>query len=730
MNDGISETITIRMLRHTGETALYVIALALPWEIFQRLPSSGLTLVKIAGMFVIIAAAGIWIQTDRKTSGKRFRVFRTGMEYPLLLFLSICAFSSLYSLDRTATFFQLRVYLAYLLFFYAAAYLVTSGQMAHRLFILYIFSGLVVALLTIIESRGWLWPVFWDTPWGWSEKQLLYYFRQGIPMRIAATSIDFNQGALYLLVGFGASLFLSIPTRQAPWYRYGLMLVSVVFFIALLYTMSRSALLIAAGMIILFPATLPIGKNKRWLFLFFSAIPFCIILTFMLVRPNFFLLFLERIQEGLTLKEGSARGRLLVYRLAWHLVPQYSLKGCGLGAIDTAMARSPYAEDAVMTLHSMPFKILLELGIPGLLAYGWVVFRGIWIPWKRMSNQENQASTRAFIATAISIFLLTLVQPFPFLPHYPFLLSLGFGPLVNTWKDKPDSPPRKQGAPFLYPLMIALVLAAGIIGINFIYFQCHAGKMIHFSDCFTAGEEAENNARWHEAETAFREAESIATAEHSFQNYAYHAILENLVELRKLYLQPEKFLATPKNIQAADMARAMRARITLIMGDTDKAETILSTLQDNGACSRNILFMSGNVLWQQGKYALAIRAYQKAATCPPVMGDLVYQARKRLESLGKAPSLPEQLERAMLLRKLGKWEDAISLYREIWHTNAGNPGAADACFNLGVSEEIKGNPQKALSLYKKTLRLLPCHFAAKRRIYTLEKESKKTHERD
>ncbi|MDQ1256389.1 MAG: O-antigen ligase family protein, partial [Candidatus Hydrogenedentes bacterium] len=484
-----------RVLCAVGGMLVAVVAVSLPWELYQQTPFRGMTLTKLAGSAAIPVAVAL-------TFLRRARAIpKTSLEAPIVLFALMCAVSIAFSLDPAVSARQFISYVTYLAFLGAMVVLVRDATSARFHAALYTLSASGMAALTLLCAAGAAWPMRWGTA-SWAVQRLILEYRDGVAMRMTAASGDFNLAALELLVAFAAALYLFYGTKLRFITRLGLHALQIVLFAAIVVTMSRSGILIAAALCV--PLALAtVHSRARWW-------PAGLVLLAILVgvavwQHDFVSILVDRARGGIVRDDGSVRGRWQVFQIGFALLPEYWLKGCGLGAVDAAMSRSPYADQAVMTLHSMPFKIVLELGVVGLAAYLWIWAAAAYQAFRRLVR-DSDAKTRglgaAFLAMLAACFLLTAIQPFPALSLYPFVLGLGLGPIAARLRresGEKEPVPARRGLAGL----VAVAVSAAVIAPNIANYQRSAARVERFGDALSEGIEAESVGDWASAAKAY-----------------------------------------------------------------------------------------------------------------------------------------------------------------------------------------------------------------------------------
>lgn len=663
-----------QLLGHAATLCAALVAVALPWEGFQQIPGAPVTVVKVAGAALIAVAALHFALYGR---GARPR---TGLEGPIALFAAACVVSAVVSVDTAASIAHIRTYVTYLLFFYALVHALRDAAEARILIGLYSASACATAAVTLAASIGWLRPALWGTA-SWPTQRLILEYRDGLPMRMSGVAGDFNLAALDLVAAFACVLF---AFRGQAVLRA---VAAAVLLGALAVTMSRSGALVAAALAVCW-LFIHLPPRRRVAAGIVGGAALIIALVAMSLTPYGETL-LDRATGGILRDDGSLKGRFQVYGLALSLLPQYALLGCGIGASDAAMKGSAMADQAVMTLHSTPFKLLLETGVVGFGALLWLgaaAYRRTVSGLVRSGEDTERRVGRAFLAAAGAAVAMVFVQPFPLLALYPFLLATAFGPIASLRRDAAfrAQAPVQSGA--AHGLLAAVVVAA-VAGLNFFVYQVTAADMIQFSDALADGRRAEIAGEWSEAERHYRGARTLAWAD-NLDARPYGRLAEALVSMPTLQAE----LALPGTLlPASDAADLAYGRLMLMRGDLDEARDAFARVQT--ASARDWLaFSVAEALWRAQRYGEALDAYAAWAVLPA-------EAR-RPEDAALAAEVEAMaaegagLDRAASLRRLGRWDEAVALYAMI------GPDSPEAVYNAGVAAELSGDGAGAADRYQ------------------------------
>ena len=715
-------------MRQIAMAVLVGLAIALPWELLQRIPFTSTTLAKVLGGTLVLLALFTWICEGAAIR----RLPRPGLAGYIVFFLYACIASYVFSADQAATLFQFRVYVTYFLSFYAICFFVDSIASARRLMLYYLASSIGVAAITILCFCGLLWPAFWQTA-SWSVQPLLLEWRSGVIMRMAAVSADLNQGVVPLLVAAVIGLYV-YPARAADRRRrlaWGC--IQIVLATAILISMSRSALLLLAALY----AWYGLRHFKRTHIAFGAGTFLLIGFAAYVALPELSTSLIARVAGGGVGDAGSIEGRAQVYRLALAVLPRYYLLGCGLGASDAALASSTYAKDAIITIHSVPLKFSIEIGVWGLLAYLLLV----WIGMRRLraaiaGSETADASDlyRATLVISVLLFLFTCIQPFPYLPSYPLLAGLAFGPLARMRRGSnlAQSP---VGAVTTAVRRIAIVVPCAVvcaIGVNCALYQQCASAVERYCDALRAGSQAESRGQYLAALEAYGRAWFIGKAT---EVGGAHRFLDDAKLVVDTYPYTMEIGIVQREVSLPGTAAFAAARVAISMSDAALAEKWGQRAFDAGDAFDFLAYDLAEFYWQRGEYASAFPLYAKAAAVAVADVDLAelrrigdverrmpsgfrsvshyVRAQSRfseqmlwlngrthlipqfrrvaiLNEYAKPPSDPSPSEptlaaRAQSLRRLGQWPDAVATYREIL---ARFPNSAIAREQIAIADAL------------------------------------------
>ncbi len=702
---------------------LPILAIALPWELYQRIPFSGLTLTKTTGAALILCA----ILGAARTRFKDLP--RTGLEAPMALFAAACLLSLPWSLARAESLFLLRVYFTYLLVFYAVAWSVRDAKTARSLFILFTLSSAGVAALTLACYMGLAKPTWWYTAF-WPQQTLIQEWRDGLPMRMAAASVDFNQAALPLVLAYGLALNFLAPSRFATIRWSAFIALLILLSAAIAISMSRSAVLLVVILTAFFAYTNFRTTRNAWILPVAMATFACVTLF---IYRDFATVLFERAQGGVTRDDGSFRNRVAVYSDALSLVPRYLIRGAGLGASDVAIAsHSAVAAKTGITLHSTPYKFLLELGALGLLSYLWLWWRAMRGTADRLYRREGSSLVPALRTIGFVCFATLLIQPFQVLSLIPIIMAMGIGaaawslPASSKESGAQDSGPPLRSIHFA----CATLVVGAVVGINIVAYQRTFAKVAAYGDALAGAAASEHAMNWDEAKGDYVEAFRLANLpgfierlrdapdpERGLMGNPYFEIASKTYGLPRVY----KDMALGVSAVSPQAACALAiGRVLLVQGKHEEAAPHYELAATLDRRLRGALYDLAQVHWARGDFTTAVALYERASSAigdEGAFGDRARAIDERIEALSTANQTEmAALERASALRAAGRWDETLDACREILRTW---PGSAGALFYLGAAKELEGDPRAAQGLYRRAIATQPAHYDAQQRLRVL-----------
>ena len=598
-----------RALRLLALTAVAVLFAALPWELYQRVPV-GDTLVKIAGAVLIF----VWIAASLIKRANPFTA--QGFLIPIIIFGAMAALTLLWSEAPGASRFYLRVYATYALLFYAVAWATHAYASPRFTMALYVASAVAVGLLTVACYVDWLTPTAWMTAY-WPRQPLIEEWRDGLPMRIVAAGNDFNQTSMFLVVAIAALVFLFFPRseRKMGWAMFLVALSALLF--AVMLTMSRSAFLICAAIMLAMAFKRVQSMRGRATLFVMVAIG---VVSIAIVQRDFFIVLWERAMGGIARDDGSVRNRMEVYQAGFGLAMKYFLTGAGIGASEAAM-RIHYPEIAAIgqKVHSVPLLILIETGIVGLVAYALLW----WQSFKAALRIEHRETRDAMLAVLGCIFVVLLVQPFQIQSAIPVLIGVAVGSARLRDIELPTIDMRMTSA-------CAVGIVCVVVAFNAISYQRHFDDVVRYGDALAQGVEEHLSGHWEEAGVTYAEAAEIARST-NLANHPFWSTAERVYDLNRVTEALSLEIESAHPIAIAAWGSGQSALLT---GNTNDAERLFRTAASADARFGGALYDLAEVERAKGNEEAAARYY---AEVPPVE-DLGGVFRERAEYIAAKES--------------------------------------------------------------------------------------------
>ncbi len=633
---------------------LFLFALAWPWEIFQRLPFVGITLVKAAGLSLIALAALDW--------AKARRLPQTGLALPLAVFAVACGQSVLHSVDRGLSLSLLWQFFTYFLLFNAVSSAASGVPASRRVALAFALSAVAVAVLAMACAAGWLAPSL-ASPIRPLGRHLSAEMRNGALVRVAPTTTDFNQGVLMPLVAFPMVLYLlgrerGLLRRWLSWPAAALLVGGIV------VAFSRSSLL--AIVLLTAGCLFDQVRTRRRLWPLAGAVLVGAVLA-LAFGEGYLLALGERLTRGIGRRDASYETRWYVFGLAGQILPRHFLFGCGLGASDQLIAQiADPAKWKGTTVHSMPYKLLLETGILGFVAYFWLWWRAFRDTWRLLYRSENEDLRRfgaAFLGVFFACFFVLAIQPFGTLSVFPLLLGLAYGPMLRMRADEMPQDGVHMGSPRV-PIAAALAVAA-LVFVNQYQYQAVAKAASHFADALDEAYQAEAKGDWLAAEGAYRSAEScppLGVAELEASAFADTA----LAVADTAFVFEAMGLDKPGRRPSTAVSYG-RARLDFGAPAGQDALAAAEKLVDESPHWAQARYLLAESLWLAESYERAIDAYAAAVQCESAPGNTKHRERMAVMDARIDTLLDGGLDDAGLaevclwLRKRGRWEEAAAL---------------------------------------------------------------------
>lgn len=632
---------------------LGALAFALPWDVFQRIPYTSLTVVKVAGGLGVILAAIQIVSRQRALP-------RTGLEWPSLVFAAGWVVSTIFSVAPGESARQLALLVAYGLFVYAGAVLIGDARLGRILLRTYYVAAVGVAVVTFFCTTGVLWPTDWKPtvfPYGGS---LLALAETGAPMRMAAASPDLNQGALLLAVAFTVGLF-SWGWSRRRWVARGLLVVCQGALVgAIVVAQSRSAL---AAVSVLTLVVIGGALYRRSSTAAIALGVACVLAVIGLWQW-------PPAREWVLREDDSVSSRTWAYRAALELLPHHWATGVGLGASGPVIAESRFGPQVDgMAIHNVPLKLAIETGLLGFAGYAllWIV---IVVMLGRAALRGESSALRVLartgLAAAFVVFCMQMVQPFVALPVYPFLLAVVIGPIATT----------KRETKIFLPTGTARVISASaaclvlsLVLFNQSIFQRNMDRVVGVAPMLRAVAELHEAGRW-EQSTHLTESlllPIIAGVNNEYRRFPamatlpFYDVMADVADMNHAYQLLNITMEAPNPEAATFFAMASGAATRADLPGARKALERAVSIEPKFAQAH---FMLGEILWAQGAQEAALQEYQFAARYAETWRNRRFRERMRgldarIAALDGSADARDREERAYWMRKRGRVEGPL-----------------------------------------------------------------------
>jgi tetratricopeptide (TPR) repeat protein len=694
-----------RIVRHLDNFELSLVlamAAALPWELFQRVPPLEVTVAKAAGA-VLVLAVGARMLVERRRG-----IPRTGLEMPILALLAVMGLAAVMSEDRAASVAQLPVHTGYFLVYCAVAAAISSAWRARLVSSVFVASSAAVGALAVACRLGLAAPTLVDATritGRWTTQEAWF----DLTSRMAPASSDFNQGALPLLAAFCLALFLLVAGNKGR--AWPALMAGLLALAGIVIALSRSSMLLA---LVLAAGFVFVGFRRgarRTAVWFAASAAVAVAVLVALMGPAG---VLDRMTKLAGDHDSSYEARMAAFDAGWALLPEYWIAGTGPGASDGVIAKSAYgARVGGATIHSVPFKLLFETGVAGLVALLWLYWRALRLHLRGLKggSGEIRAHSAAFLALGATLFFVTLVQPFMMLALFPFLLGVATGPLAAS-----DLNGQSGALPRIW-IIAPAAFVAGVVAGNAIEFQRTVEQARPFARTLVAAALAEQSGDWEAAQAAYADAGNLLEGDggvplHDTRYYAQAAeVLDVAYAYRRMGVRHRRL-----NPFAAICYGQARVEAAQSFGPL--AVVRLDAAAEFEPRFAQAHFTAAELLWDLGAYAEALDRYAKARSLESVPENAEFRrfvAPMDALIAGAAASseIGDRLRRAQFLRRRARWDEAVELYARAVEQDT---DCSEALFNLGVQSLIEGKGDVARRFFARALQASPGHYETVRQL--------------
>jgi hypothetical protein len=235
----------------------------------------------------------------------------------------------------------------------------------------------------------------------------------------------------------GLAMFRKGSSMQIAITACGVWTVSVLIFVAIVYSLSRAGFVVAlASLFVVLALVRRVKFASLWTLILLIPMAFALLTTDPL---------LERFADQI-----SGEARPYIWRQTWSLIGEFPWFGVGLGGFEsTFLKHQTFAKDyAVQFAHNDYLQYLAELGIVGfsilsaaLIGVIWPIFNGL----KHFVDEERRLLTVGVIGSIVAIGLHSLVDFNMYIPANAMTLAwiVGLGSAhITVYKRSEETPGR------------------------------------------------------------------------------------------------------------------------------------------------------------------------------------------------------------------------------------------------------------------------------------------------
>ncbi|HUW59414.1 MAG TPA: O-antigen ligase family protein [Candidatus Bathyarchaeia archaeon] len=691
-----------RLLDNFELSLVLAMAVGLPWDLFQRVPPFEVTVTKAAGAaLVLVVAARMLIEWRRRAP-------RTGIEAPMLALLGVIGLASLASEDRSVSFAQLRVYASYFLIYCAVAGVVSSAGRARMVSAAFVASSAGVGALAVACRLGLATPTLVDTTritGRWTTQEAWF----DLTSRMAPASSDFNQGALPLLAAFCLALFLFVAGKKGR--AWPGLIAGLLALVGIVIALSRSSMLLALVLGAVFVLLGFRRGERRAAAVFAASSAVALVVLAALMGPAG---VLQRMTKLAGERDSSFESRIAAFEAGVALLPDYWITGTGPGASDGVIAKSAYGPRVGgITIHSVPFKLLVETGVAGLAALLWLYWRALRLHLRGLKSGSEvlRAHSAAFLALGVTVFLITLVQPFMTLALFPFLLGVAAGPFAA--KD----PGAKPEAPARIWLIAPAAFVAGVVIGNAADFYRTVERVRPFAETLVTAALAEQSGDWAAAQSAYSAAgDLLETGEQvPLHEMRYYGQAAEVLDMAYAY---ERMGVRYRRLNPLAALCYGQGRVEAALGYAPLAVVRLNAAAEFEPRFAQAHFTAAEILWDLGAYGEALDHYAKARSLETVRENAEFRQFVApmdafIADTEASLDASERLRRAQFLRRRARWTEAVEEYTRVEERE---PDCPEALFNLGVQSRLQGKEETARDFFTRALNASPAHYETVRQL--------------
>ena len=351
----------------------------------------------------------------RPLANPRIRFLSSGVDVPVLLFISVCLAAFVLGTAYQTTSADARLFMKLInsiIFFFSVVNGVRDLKTVERIMLAFVAGGAVAAIVGIIL---YFLPAHTSTHLlgslahiGYPDANILQYNPGTTVQRAIGTSIDPNiLGATLMMCGSIAVGLYFLPRSRM--YRLNLIASLGLMLAALLLTYSRGSLIgFVAGCAVV------ASLRYRRLWVIGGLIAIAVVLSPQLIQSS----FVTHLESGIEVKDQAAAMRLGEYKDAMRLIVQYPWLGVGFGG----------APDVNLYVGVSSIYLLLaeQVGLIGLAIWLWGVGSIAWKGLRFALQQYDEASTMvlAALAALISALVAGLFDHHFVDLHFPHVVAM------------------------------------------------------------------------------------------------------------------------------------------------------------------------------------------------------------------------------------------------------------------------------------------------------------------
>jgi len=418
--------------------------------------------LRVANQVIVTLILGVWL-FNRLRKGASLP--RTPLDGAIALYLAANFLSA--GLGQSPRFSLEGVWftLTHFLAFYVLVDLLRRGWTA-RLARAFLMASAVVCLVGLAEFLAWyfggvLFPGWWGIG-GWQQPIPPTFYRLAITLN-GSTPLS---AYLALLIPPVLGLLLTLPARHPE--RPALWLWLALALPVQILTFSRAGVLaLAVSLSLTALGWFLINGRQR-----FSIRPYWQRLTLfqrllgLAVGVLLLGLGLFWLQSSFANRAGSTQFRFVLWDVALTVFQQHPLTGAGPGNFGRALLRLNQAglpRLQIASAHNIYLNTAAELGLAGLLAGGYLLFRlgqAGWQHWQRLTTAPERLRLLTCGAALTGLLAQTLVDAYSATPI--ILLVAALAAMIVAPLDSPPAPHRQRGAAALAAVLL-VVYAAGFV---------------------------------------------------------------------------------------------------------------------------------------------------------------------------------------------------------------------------------------------------------------------------